>query len=37
MGDLDQSMDDCLLVACTEKRTAEQLDAFVSMLKEVRP
>ena len=35
LGAFDDSLADCLLVACTEKRTAADLDAMVVLLKEV--
>ncbi len=35
MGRLDKSMADCLLVACTEKRTEADLDAMVDLLEGV--
>ena len=35
LGWFNEHLDDCLLVACTEKRTPQELDAFVSVLAEV--
>ena len=35
MGPLDEEMAGCLLVACTEKRTPAEIDAFVDLLREV--
>ncbi|NLF30877.1 MAG: aminomethyl-transferring glycine dehydrogenase subunit GcvPA [Planctomycetes bacterium] len=35
LGALDASLADCLLVACTEKRTAADLDAMAALLKDV--
>jgi glycine dehydrogenase subunit 1 len=36
MGDYRENMNDCILFCATEKRTKEEIDEFVKLVKEVK-